>query len=780
MAQKRFGPTLDAGTVVIEKEGEKTIQASQLGSSAMVGILERGTVGELITAVGKRDLLAKTGGLIPDSLLPDAAQDFWEHSEGAGILFLYRVTDGTEVTAELTLYDRSEPRNAVAKVRAHNAGGWAGRRDNYVLDLASTGDITSETTVDLPVGFHPIQKDQFKGGTLYVTGANKSYEILSNDASDGVAKTTLTLTADSKVLTDYGVSSDLEVAIVLDQTDVWGRERKLAVEILDGEIDPSTSWGMKVYVNDELVRAYPDLSSDPNSKDYYVEIINEDTANVYVEVEDLWVGTVSADNRPANFFKAVADSEITTTGLDLSDVVVEVDSSNAGSNTIGTFTFGTSFIPDTLRVTYDSVGGDWTVVSLDKQANHTFPDATGGVAYVADNQWGIGFTITENTPLDGEYFDLKVNALPVDELINGRIFFPDESFAPGVGWLVTDNTRNSVSITTGDMTNAGAVSGNVNVRLQWPQQLGGGYDGVAALGDADFTAAFDTDSSPFNDTSGQGYGLIKFACPGIQELSGPDAVTVQKAGVSYCTAKNHMFRHEFPAAYTDEVVAKTYVNSTLGRSDHSKITFPSYAKVSDPVLTGRLKTVSLSGMIMGREAKVARDYDGYHKVAAGLSVTLPNVKELPTKERKLNGEVLNPVGIQRIEKKQGNFVLWGARIPSASTEWRFVQHRELMSHYEQILLSSFDYVIFAINDKQEWPGLIATLKAFFLPEWRKRALRGDTFAEAAQLKIDEENNTNLTMAAGDLNAEIKLRLADTVERFIITISKAGIFESLSA
>jgi len=103
-----------------------------------------------------------------------------------------------------------------------------------------------------------------------------------------------------------------------------------------------------------------------------------------------------------------------------------------------------------------------------------------------------------------------------------------------------------------------------------------------------------------------------------------------------------------------------------------------------------------------------------------------------------------------------------------------------MSYYEHVLQESFDWVIFAINDPVEQPGLIASLQSFFLPEWRKRAIRGDTFEDACKIKIDDENNTNLTRAAGDLNAEISLRLADTVERFIITIGKMGIFESSAA
>ena len=48
---------------------------------------------------------------------------------------------------------------------------------------------------------------------------------------------------------------------------------------------------------------------------------------------------------------------------------------------------------------------------------------------------------------------------------------------------------------------------------------------------------------------------------------------------------------------------------------------------------------------------------------------------------------------------------------------------------------------------------------------------------ALQIKLDGEINTPLTRAAGDLNTEIILKLADTVERFKITMGKLGIFET---
>ena len=787
MGQRRYGPTLDAGVVIIEKDAEKTITPSQLGSTAYTGLLERGAVGELITCTSKRDMLAKVGGYIPGGLLPDAMIDFWDHSNGAGILFLYRVTDGNEQAASLTAYDRKSPRNPVALFeathpRADNGGGggWGGRRINLVADLTAVpGDITGETTFELPIALHPIYKDQFKGGTVKFTETGKSYEIVGNDASDGAAKTQVTVAGDAQLQTDFGAGTDPEVLITLENVDAWGQEKHLALVFKDGQINPSTEWGLEVYLNGDLALTYPNLSSDPAAANYFVEAINEDTSNHILKATDLWTGAVTADVRPANHFGSVdSTTEITAKKLKIGTALVIADASLAGANTIGSFTFGADVIPDKLEVEYD--GATWTVTSLTNQVTHSFPTATGGAAYAADNPQSVGFTITESAPSIGEKFTLTVIPLEEDELINGKIYFPEVSGAPGSGWFITDNSESEVDITSGDLTLGGTVAGTVKYRLEYPQQMTGGYDGIAEVTENDFLPAFDTNDSEFLKLDDQGYGLVKFACPGVTDLSGVTSLTVEKAGVAFAEARNHQYRPEVPKNITTDDAAKTFLQDTLGRNDFEAIIFPSWATVADPVLDGRLKDIPITGQVHGREALVAKNYDGYHKVAAGIDVTLPRIVRLPIGDRKINGELLNPIGYQTVRKKSGNFVIWGARIPAVDQGWKWKQQRELMSYYEHVLQESFPWIIFAINDRQEWPGLLAALKSFFIPEWRKRAIRGDSFEQAARIKIDEENNTNLTMAAGDLNCEITLRLADTVERFIITMGKAGIFEDLAA
>lgn len=792
--QRRYGPVQDAGVGVIEKEGSKPIQESMLGCAAYTGILERGEVSKVIITTSKKDLIKKTGGFIPDSLLPDAAQDFHDFANGAGILFLYRVTDGTERKARLYLYDRKIPRTKVVTIEAKNGGAWGGKRQTVVVDMTTPAVDLAETTVTLPTGF-VCGKNEYKGGTLYLTGASKTYKIVSNTA--GVAPATravITVTSDSTMDTDYGVSTDPELGIVMASQNEWGEDRFLAALVKDGAINPSTEFGLEIYCNGELVLNYEDLSMDPLSSKYFVDLINNDGNNEWVTVTNHWTGAATADCRPANAFGQVATADVATSTLSLNknNAMIAVDASGAHTNTIGTFTIGANCVEDSLTISY-VVGppAHWTVVSTGAEANHTFPDATGGVAYVADNRWSFGFTVTEAGPIAGDHFHVKIIPLPINECQGGRIHLMDTSnvkltAAPSAGFFITSNTPYTVSISVGDLTLGATIPADLRYRLEWQQQFEYGYEGIYDVASANFTNAYDVSASVFNDFLGKDYGLIKHATPGIHAaaalFSGLNATTIQKAGIAYANAKNWQFRTEFNSTVVDEYAAKTYIQTTIGKDTYQKCCFPSYVYISDPILKGRLKLTTNIGMIHGWEAKVAKAYLGYHKIAAGEDVKLAKIVKFVSGigTRELNGEILNPAGIQRIRIKNGNFILWGGRIPSTDPEYIFCNHREQMSHYEHTLLSAFDWIVFAMNDDLNRPLAIASLDNFFREEWRpKRALKGDTFADACTIKADNENNTPASEAAGEMNADVTLRLQDTVEKFIITIGKKGIFERTS-
>jgi phage tail sheath protein FI len=261
------------------------------------------------------------------------------------------------------------------------------------------------------------------------------------------------------------------------------------------------------------------------------------------------------------------------------------------------------------------------------------------------------------------------------------------------------------------------------------------------------------------------------------------STAVAKGGAAYAVAKNHQYRHEIPSNIVTEAGALNHINSTLGRTEYSRVNFPSYGYVPHPdsasAREGKLKLITLTGMTHGREARIAADYDGYHKAEAGVDAILPRLLKLPTGDVILNEELLNPAGIGIIKKKRSNFILWGDRTLHLDSNWKFAHQRELVSYYEHVLQESFDFIIFSINDSLSDKDALSALKGFFLPEWTKRALRGDTFDEAAIIKVDAELNTDAVRAAGDKKASVSLRLADTTERFEITIGKQGIFENVA-
>lgn len=760
--QRRFGPTRSAGVVVIEKPSEKVIEPGALGVTAYLGILEKGMVGDFIPCPTKKALLKKAGSFVPYSLLPDAAQDFFNLGQGAGELFLLRVTDGSEKQAEITLFNRREPRGEVVKVKAKNGGRWGGKEYFFIADMDNVVTDLTETTLN--AGFPLLDVNWFAGGRLRLSGLpGKSYPIIAN-TKDGL----ITVSQDSRMLSDLtkaGGLNNKEFSVELEN-----EGKALSILIKHGIETPSTEWGMDVYVDGVLTLQYPNLSSDQASPRYFVNIINTDGNNDEIVVEDLWTGAPAEDVRPANFSgisQALTPTRLTT------EVVESVIASPSGAN--GSLTIiekGNALRRDTLILSCidaSTPGSElWSVESTSLFPKGGLPNATTGVIYPKKNDYTLSFQVVSGTTpwTVRDKITILINPFRPGAL-KGGILIPNVN-EPRVRFEIIDNTIDSIDIKPSEDMTKKASAGD-RFRVEARQELASGYEGIAEIADAHYIQAFDIATSPLNTLFGKNKGLVKIACPGVT------SVAIQKAGLAYAEAKNYQFRVEIPDSIVTESDAERFVNEEIGRSDFGVVSFPSYGDVANPQGQGR-KRISLTGAIHGREALIARNYNGFHKASAGIDVTLPHVLALPTGERVLDEEALNPQGIGIIKFAKGNAILWGDRTISIDPAWKWKHQREQMSHYENILRESFDFIIFAINNRLAQQLLLTSLRAFFIPEFVKGALRGEDFEDACRIKIDEEINTNLTRAQGDLNAEIALRLADTVERFIITISKMGIFE----
>jgi hypothetical protein len=753
MAQRRYGPTRGAGVTIIELEGEKGIEPGALGWCGYAGIMEKGPVGELILAPNKSTFVKKCGGIIDDSLLPDAALDYYSLANGAGGLALVRVTDGNEVQAEMTLYARyGSLLTPMGTLKAKNGGRWGGK-ENYYTGVA-TG--VTETTVTTGV---TMLLDEWAGGYLQISGSTNTYEIISNTAA-GV----ITVAADSTIEFDGGAVDDVYY--------LYHENAGKAVSIMigDGEEKPDTEFSISVYVDGAFVKKYGNLSTNPSDSRYWVSLINNDDGNDEIEAVDLWTGAHTAAVRPANKYGIIDTAGITDTVL--TSVIYDL-----------TVTTGDATPTLTLGTTTDShLAQKLTITMTAADTGNVVSDKFGAVGTITvgsvydntDYKWVPPFTITDGgTTLEAtDVIVINYKPFVLDSLIGGYLY-PDKVNASSTRYRIVDNDHKTITVADGsDMTSVAAAADEYMVVA--PLEMSGGKDGNASIDSTSYSQqAWDVDNSPFNRLFGKNMGLIKYATPGVTTTA------VQKAGVAYAEAKNHQYRYEITSDTVTEAGAITYINDTLGRSDFAVVAFPSYGTVPDPLSNeGKTKTVTLTGMIHGREARIAADYDGYHKAEAGIDAKLPKLLDIPTSDAILNEELLNPAGIAIIKKVKGNFIIWGDRTVHSDPTWKWKHQRETMSYYEHVLQESFDWIVFMINDRTTESLAISALNSFFLPEFAKRAVRGNTYKEAVIIKLDDELNTDATRANGDMISEIKLRLADTVERFIIRIGKQGIFESV--
>ena len=757
MTTRRFGPTLGAGVVVVESESDKPITPARLGVTVMTGILEKGRTGELIFASKRKDFVRKAGGFIPASLLPDAAFDFYNFSNGNGELYLYRVTDGTERPSELTLFSRHRPnRRPVLKVTADNGGRWGGKRQ-FITD-----EFVSLTGNTLNTG-KAMLKNEFKDAQLRLSAIpGKSFPVMSNDKS-GV----LTVPTDVDLAAEIGNSNNKDYIVEL-----FNDGKAISVRVLDGQDDPTNEFALEVFVDGALAKRFPNLSMDPDSPHYVVSTINDDAGNFEIQVEDLNTGTISRLIRPANVYGTI--KTVTSTVLTFDPFEVLTNAPGGSVAAIGPVTLGGSIKPDTLTltVTSDSTPGS-AIFSVVSANQGDLPDLTEGVEFVM-NEFGLNFTLTETgtTPFaNGDQVTVILKPLIPNELV-GQILIPDHPNERRAKFVIESNDVDSITVATGnDLTTVASSTDEFLVSSL--EDLGGGYDGIESITDADFIRCYDNSVSPIKNLFGQSKGFVKLATPGTT------SVAVQKAGLAFAEANNLGYRVEVRPDIITEDAAESFVNEQIGKSDFGKVNFPSFGFVPNPEGEG-LKLVSLSGSLLGREALVANQNGGYHKIAAGVDVTLPNVVKLPTSDKVLDEDFLNPQGINVIKFKNGNAIAWGARSISVDPAFRFVNQREQLSHFENIFRESFDFIIFSINNQATREQLKSSFTAFFLNEFNVTgSIVGNSFSEAVSIKIDEENNPPEQTALGNLNAEIKVRIPGTVERFVITIGQAGIFEDLT-
>ena len=343
----------------------------------------------------------------------------------------------------------------------------------------------------------------------------------------------------------------------------------------------------------------------------------------------------------------------------------------------------------------------------------------------------------------------------------------------------TSTLTNIVGWPTTDVTIQNGVNGSI-CRLQYRQEMGGGYDGIANIADSDYEIALDTDpnSAPLSRLLERNTGVISLAVPGVP------SVAVQQAAMLWAFTHNGIALVELPDTIVDEAAAVAYheANLAIGTAqNYSPVPFPSYGKIASPYGPG-LYTTSMLGAILGRQARMAVDAGGYHLAAAGIergAYLSPIFRDLTTGDRRLNNELLNGYGLTEIRQRGAAIVIWGDRIPGDG-ETPFLHIRKTVSHIGRIFLTNLNGLVFRPINQTTFAAAFRDIRGLMAP-WQRLGwfddANGPAFEDQVSIVVDDSNNPPDERAKGNLHIGVAFLVVATAERVILTLSPNGVSES---
>jgi len=314
------------------------------------------------------------------------------------------------------------------------------------------------------------------------------------------------------------------------------------------------------------------------------------------------------------------------------------------------------------------------------------------------------------------------------------------------------------------------------VRLQWRQELGGGYDGLSGIAASDYEDAWNLGASPLNVMATENTGAVRYAMPGITDAD------AQAAAMLYAYEANGLFYAEIPDTVTTEAAAKAWHEANLAigpAQDYHAVPWPSYGQIRSPYGSG-LYTAPLSGLILGLTARRAVDAGGYQDAPAGTTWTLsPHVKAYPADVvGPLDAEILNGYGLIEVRQRGPKFYLFGDRIPGDGARG-WLHKRLVLSHIGRTLLTNTEALAFKRINRATFAEVKRLLIGLFAPWWRRgwfSDVGGPDFTDQVGIKCDDSNNPATERALGNLHASISFDVVDTAERVIFTIGPAGLTE----
>lgn len=248
-------------------------------------------------------------------------------------------------------------------------------------------------------------------------------------------------------------------------------------------------------------------------------------------------------------------------------------------------------------------------------------------------------------------------------------------------------------------------------------------------------------------------------------IPGQTSKVINDGIISYCENNSLFPIIDMPIGSTTEET-KAYrksISAFTGALPHP------WGRMNDP-LTNTLKTVPTAGHVMGVYARIIESR-GIHKAPAGVDAVVRGFVEMEYPLSPTQISTLNPIGVICITSRpNAGIVLWGARsLNSKDTTMRYVTDGLLNLNIKKSLYNGTQFAVFEPNDETLWSKVQATCKAFLETLRTSGALKG-TKDEAYYVIVDDSNNTEYTIAEGQLNIEIGYAPVKPAEFVIIKLA----------
>jgi hypothetical protein len=221
----------------------------------------------------------------------------------------------------------------------------------------------------------------------------------------------------------------------------------------------------------------------------------------------------------------------------------------------------------------------------------------------------------------------------------------------------------------------------------------------------------------------------------------------------------------------------TYSNGISGY-----MTFFSTAFTANGLTSGTTRTIPAASLVAGLLARVSRTGNN-NQAPAGRNWPLPPfVTGLVNTYTQSQNETLNNAGINVFVETGGVLCLYGDRTAlSKESDLIFYQYsaaRERMALVAECEEVGERYVFSTLDGRhQRRAGFQAALQAVVKTNWEANALYGATAIEAGVVNVAEPVNTPATEAAGELKAELIVRLSPVAEFVRIVITSVPITEA---